>query len=90
MVHDGLWDIYHDYHMGMTAEAVAEKYGVARADQDEFAVNSHRKAIAAWKEGRFTSQVIPVEVPGKKKGRRSGSRRTSRRAKTPASNRCVP
>ncbi|MGA7218077.1 MAG: acetyl-CoA C-acetyltransferase [Candidatus Sulfotelmatobacter sp.] len=68
MVHDGLWDIYNDYHMGMTGENVAEKYGITREEQDEFAVNSHRKAIAAWKECRFKSQIVPVELPAKKKG----------------------
>jgi acetyl-CoA C-acetyltransferase len=68
MVHDGLWDIYNDYHMGITGENVAEKYGITREEQDEFAVNSHRKAIAAWKECRFKSQVVPVELPPKKKG----------------------
>jgi acetyl-CoA C-acetyltransferase len=68
MVHDGLWDIYNDYHMGITGENVAEKYGITREEQDEFAVNSHRKAIEAWKECRFKSQVVPVEIPGKKKG----------------------
>jgi acetyl-CoA C-acetyltransferase len=68
MVHDGLWDIYNDYHMGVTGENVAEKYGITREEQDEFAVNSHRKAIAAWKECRFKSQIVPVEIPAKKKG----------------------
>ena len=68
MVYDGLWDIYNDYHMGITGENVAEKYGITREEQDEFAVNSHRKAIAAWKECRFKSQIVPVELPAKKKG----------------------
>jgi len=68
MVHDGLWDIYNDYHMGITGENVAEKYGITREEQDEFAVNSHRKAIAAMKECRFKSQIVPVELPAKKKG----------------------
>ena len=68
MVHDGLWEIYNDYHMGITGENVAEKYGVTREDQDEFAVNSHRKAIAAQKECRFKSQIVSVEIPAKKKG----------------------
>src|ERR1700691_3241840 len=68
MVHDGLWDIYNDYHMGITGENVAEKYGITREEQDEFAVHSHRKAIAAWKECRFKSQIVPVEIPAKKKG----------------------
>jgi acetyl-CoA C-acetyltransferase len=68
MVHDGLWDVYNDYHMGITGENVAEKYGITREEQDEFAVNSHRKAVAAIKECRFKSQVVPVELPAKKKG----------------------
>jgi acetyl-CoA C-acetyltransferase len=68
MVHDGLWDIYNDYHMGLTGENVAEKYGITREEQDEFAVNSHRKAIAAQKECRFKAQIVPVEIPAKKKG----------------------
>src|SRR6201981_3507900 len=68
MVHDGLWDIYNDYHMGITGENVAEKYGISREEQDEFALNSHRKALSAIKECRFKSQVVPVEVPAKKKG----------------------
>jgi acetyl-CoA C-acetyltransferase len=68
MVHDGLWDIYNDYHMGITGENVAEKYGITREEQDQFAVNSHRKALAAIKECRFKSQIVPVELPAKKKG----------------------
>ncbi|HZQ93989.1 MAG TPA: acetyl-CoA C-acetyltransferase [Candidatus Sulfotelmatobacter sp.] len=68
MVHDGLWDIYNDYHMGITGENVAEKYGITREEQDEFAVNSHRKAVSAIKECRFKSQIVPVEIPAKKKG----------------------
>jgi acetyl-CoA C-acetyltransferase len=54
--------------MGVTGENVAEKYGITREEQDEFAVNSHRKAIEAWKECRFKSQIVPVEIPAKKKG----------------------
>src|SRR5438105_7654146 len=68
MVNDGLWVIYNDYHMGVTGENVAEKYGISREEQDEFAVNSHRKAISAIKECRFKSQIVPVELPAKKKG----------------------
>src|ERR1700726_100339 len=68
MVHDGLWDIYNNYHMGITGENVAEKYGIKREEQDEFALNSHRKALAAIRECRFKSQVVPVEIPAKKKG----------------------
>jgi len=68
MVQDGLWDVYNDYHMGNTGENVADKYKISREEQDEYSVNSHRKAVAAIKEGRFQDQIIPVEVPGKKKG----------------------
>jgi len=68
MVNDGLWDIYNNYHMGITGENVAEKYGITRDEQDQFAVNSHRKAVAAIKECRFKSQIVPVELPSKKKG----------------------
>jgi len=68
MVHDGLWDVYNDYHMGNTGENVAEKYHVTREEQDEYALNSHRKAVAAIKECRFKSQILPVEIPAKKKG----------------------
>src|SRR5438876_190041 len=68
MVYDGLWDVYNDYHMGNTGENVAEKYGITREQQDEYAVNSHRKAIAATKECRFKSQIVSVELPAKKKG----------------------
>src|SRR5260370_5074066 len=68
MVNDGLWDVYNNYHMGMTGENVAEKYGITREQQDEYALNSHRKAAAAWKECRFKSQIVPVELPARKKG----------------------
>ena len=68
MVHDGLWDVYNDYHMGNTGENVAEKYKITRDEQDEYSVNSHRKAVSAIKECRFKDQIIPVEIPGKKKG----------------------
>ncbi|HUO26955.1 MAG TPA: acetyl-CoA C-acetyltransferase [Candidatus Aquilonibacter sp.] len=71
MVHDGLWDIYNDYHMGITGENVAEKYGISREEQDEFALNSHRKAVAAIKECRLKSQIVPVEIPAKRKGQLS-------------------
>ena len=68
MVRDGLWDVYNDYHMGNTGENVAQKYGITREEQDEFALNSHRKAVSAMKECRFKSQIVPVELPAKKKG----------------------
>jgi acetyl-CoA C-acetyltransferase len=68
MVNDGLWDIYNDDHMGTTGENVAEKYGITREEQDQYALNSHRKALAATKQGRLQSQIVPVELPAKKKG----------------------
>src|SRR5512146_572807 len=68
MVNDGLWDKYNDYPMGNTGETVAEKYHITRDEQDEYALNSHRKAVSAIKECRFKAQIVPVEVPGKKKG----------------------
>jgi len=68
MVRDGLWDVYNNYHMGVTGENVAEKHGITREEQDEFALNSHLKAVAAIKECRFKSQIVPVEIPAKKKG----------------------
>jgi acetyl-CoA C-acetyltransferase len=66
MIHDGLWDVYNDFHMGMTAELVVDKYQVARERQDEFAAASHQKAAAAWEAGKFTREVVPVEVPQRK------------------------
>ena len=68
MIHDGLWDVYNDYHMGITGENVAAKHHITREEQDAFALNSHRKAAAAWKEGRFDAEVVPVSVPSKKRG----------------------
>jgi len=66
MVNDGLWDIYNNYHMGITGENVAEKYNITREEQDEYALNSHRKAVAAMKECRFKAQIVPVEFQTKK------------------------
>ena len=66
LVQDGLWDIFNDYHMGISAENVAAKHSISRQEQDQFALESHRRATAAWKEGRFQAEVVPVEVPGKK------------------------
>jgi acetyl-CoA C-acetyltransferase len=68
MVHDGLWDAFNDYHMGITGENVAEKHTITREQQDQYALNSHRKASAAWRECRFQSQVVPIEIVGKRKG----------------------
>jgi acetyl-CoA C-acetyltransferase len=66
MVHDGLWDAYEHYHMGNTAEIVAEKYHVPRDRQDEFALNSHKKAIDAIRAGRFKDETFGVSVPQRK------------------------
>lgn len=66
LVHDGLWDVYNDYHMGVTAENVAEKYGVTREEQDEYALHSHCKAAEAQAAGRFKEEIIPLEIPGRK------------------------
>ena len=63
MIQDGLWDAYENCHMGITGEFVAEKYRVPREDQDEYALQSHRKAVAAIRACRFQSQIVPVEVP---------------------------
>lgn len=68
MVHDGLWDAFNDYHMGVTGENVAEKYGITREEQDAYALNSHRKAAEARREGRFVAEIVSVEIPAKKKG----------------------
>ena len=68
MINDGLWDVYNEFHMGAAAEMVAEKYQISRADQDAFAAESHRRAAAATGEGRFRTQILPVEVPPAKKG----------------------
>jgi len=66
MVKDGLWCACEDFHMGMTGELVAEKHAITREQQDAYALESHRKAAAAWREGRFDAEVVPVEVALKK------------------------
>ncbi len=63
MIIDGLWDIYNNYHMGITAENVAKEHGISRADQDAFACASQQKAEAAQKAGRFKDEIIPLEIP---------------------------
>jgi acetyl-CoA C-acetyltransferase len=63
LVNDGLWDCYNDFHMGNTAELVSKKYKVSREAQDEFAVESHRKAVAAMQSGAFNDEIVPVTVP---------------------------
>jgi acetyl-CoA C-acetyltransferase len=66
MITDGLWDVYENYHMGVTGELVAEKYGITRQEQDQFALDSHRKAVRAIKSCFFGEQIVPVEIPQKK------------------------
>jgi acetyl-CoA C-acetyltransferase len=66
MVHDGLWDVYGQTHMGICAEACAASQGISRADQDAFATESTRRAIEAWKAGAFQGEIAPVELEGKK------------------------
>jgi len=66
MIVDGLWDVYNQYHMGVTAENVAKEYAVTREEQDEFAVASQNKAEAAQKAGRFKDEIVTVEVPSRK------------------------
>jgi acetyl-CoA C-acetyltransferase len=66
MITDGLWDSFEDFHMGMTGELVAEKYNISRQEQDQYAVDSHRKAIRAIKSCFFGEQILPIEMPQKK------------------------
>lgn len=66
MIHDGLWCAFDNWHMGNTGEVVAERFSVTRDEQDQYALNSHRKAVAAMKEGRFDKEIVPVEIPQKK------------------------
>src|SRR5687767_5347643 len=66
MINDGLWCAFENYHMGCTGEIVADEYKIGRAEQDEFAMNSHRKAAAAIAAGKFKDEIVPVEIPQKK------------------------
>jgi acetyl-CoA C-acetyltransferase len=66
MIHDGLWDVYGQQHMGMCAEHCATTQGISRAAQDEYAVESTRRAIEAWKSGAFAAEIVPVEIEGRK------------------------
>ena len=71
MVHDGLWDAYNDYHMGNTGENVAEKYGITREEQDEYALNSHRKAVGRDQGVPLQGPDRPRRAAGEEKGRSS-------------------
>jgi acetyl-CoA C-acetyltransferase len=66
MVHDGLWDIVNDFHMGISNDLCSRKYGVSREDQDRYAAESYRRAFAAIREGRFAPEIVPVPVPQRK------------------------
>jgi len=66
MVYDGLWEIFYDYHMGLTSENIAEKLGITREEQDKLALMSNQRALAAIKDGTFRHEIVPVEVRGKK------------------------
>lgn len=66
MVHDGLWDIVNDFHMGISNELCSEKYNVSREEQDRFAAESYRRALAAIKSGRFKDEIVPIEIPQRK------------------------
>lgn len=66
MISDGLWDAFNDYHMGVTAENIVEKYGITREEQDEFAAASQQKAAAAIDAGYFESQIVPITIPQRK------------------------
>src|SRR5918993_62016 len=66
MIHDGLWCAFENYHMGNTGEVVASRYNVTREEQDEYALSSHRKAVAAMKAGKFKDEILAVEIPQKK------------------------
>lgn len=64
MIYDGLWDVYNEYHMGITGERIAEKYGITREEADEFALGSHQKALRAINEGKFKEEITSVKVQG--------------------------
>jgi acetyl-CoA C-acetyltransferase len=68
MVHDGLWEIYNGFHMGVGAEKIAAKYGITREEQDAFAAESHQRAAAATASGFFREEILPIEIPALKKG----------------------
>jgi acetyl-CoA C-acetyltransferase len=68
MVHDGLWDVINDFHMGISNDLISEKWGVSREEQDAFACMSYERAVNSIKEGRFVEEIIPVDIPDRKKG----------------------
>ncbi|MEA3470474.1 MAG: acetyl-CoA C-acyltransferase, partial [Thermodesulfobacteriota bacterium] len=68
MVHDGLWDVVNDFHMGISNDLISEKWGVSREEQDAFAFMSYERAVNSIKEGRFAEEIVPVDIPDRKKG----------------------
>ncbi len=81
-IHDGLWDSFENVHMGNAAEFIAQQFEVTREEQDEYALRSHRKAVAAWNSGKFAAEVVPVALPGKKGAPVAVSKDESPRADT--------
>jgi acetyl-CoA C-acetyltransferase len=67
MVHDGLWDVVNDYHMGFTAEIQSKKFNITREEQDRFAYESNLKAMKAIREGKFKEEIMPISIPSKKR-----------------------
>ncbi|MBN2178808.1 MAG: acetyl-CoA C-acetyltransferase [Deltaproteobacteria bacterium] len=68
MVHDGLWDVINDFHMGISNDLISEKWGVSREEQDAFACMSYERAVTSIQEGRFVEEIIPVDIPDRKRG----------------------
>ena len=68
LIHDGLWDVYNNQHMGVCGELCAETYGISREDQDLFAIQSYEKAASAWSNGKFSDEVVKVNIPNSKRG----------------------
>lgn len=66
MIHDGLWDVYNDKHMGTCGDACAVKFGISREEQDDYAIESYRRALASWEDGFFGGAVVPVEIESRK------------------------
>ncbi len=81
LIYDGLWEVYNNFHMGITGERIAEKFGITREEADEFALESHQKALNAINTGRFGEEIVPVEVKGNKIEKDEGVREDTSLAK---------
>ena len=88
MIRDGLWDIVNDFHMGISNELCSEKYSVSREDQDRYAAESYRRALAAIASGRFKDEIVPVADPPAQ--RRSGALQTGTNARGKPTMNCWP